>query len=481
MVRPTLVAALLCACSRELPPLGEVVLIVDTNADVAPLGMRLRVDVYDAAGTWKQSRDFARNAPADWPASFSLFSSDSSGEGSPRTVLVRFRAYPDGLVRDYRGERFDVVSGNPGDRVVPSAGDGTPRLHDGVTPEKEPDPRNAIDALIEVRVTPGERRSEHVTLAAECVGVMADLANKVSCTTPAAPQYPPASTCTIAPRPAGLLFEEERCVPGGTFVLGAPQTSARESSTGMVLPSNPQRVVFMPPLLVDRYEVTVGRFRDALRRGLVAREPVANNAPLGTDTSDLNRLLTWSTMPLGREDYPVVGVTWAAARAFCQLEGGDLPTEAQWEYIAAAAARANKTSYPWGQDDPSCERVVAARADASNRGSITCFAPGRFGVAPVTATESDRTPSGVFGLAGNVAEWTLDSARAYDTVCWSLASRLDARCFDDQPTGRIYRGGAWVDPLFSMFTVQRAFAPIETPSRVPALFTVGFRCVRPGS
>src|SRR5262245_2172254 len=99
-------AALSLGCApkpEELPPLGEALIVVDTDAPVPKLAGRLRVDVYQDDGRWIESRDLAMRNVADWPGSFSLFIED---ETPKRTVLVRLRAYPDGKLRDYQGERF---------------------------------------------------------------------------------------------------------------------------------------------------------------------------------------------------------------------------------------------------------------------------------------------------------------------------------------------------------------------------------------
>ncbi len=107
----TLAAALALGCSRELPPLGEAVVIVDTDLPAPGIVDRLRVDLYTAdRSAWYVSREIATPDPSAWPVSFSVYDPDPS---VARAVVLRLRAYPGGVVRDYRGERFTP---RPGER-----------------------------------------------------------------------------------------------------------------------------------------------------------------------------------------------------------------------------------------------------------------------------------------------------------------------------------------------------------------------------
>ena len=93
-------AAIFAACD-ELP-FGEVLVEVDSEAAVPHFVARLRVDLYTLDGTWYESREVRAPDPADWPLSFSLF----TGERAGKTVRLRLRGFPEGGVRDFRGERF---------------------------------------------------------------------------------------------------------------------------------------------------------------------------------------------------------------------------------------------------------------------------------------------------------------------------------------------------------------------------------------
>src|SRR6185436_2995802 len=105
---------------------------------------------------------------------------------------------------------------------------------------------------------------------------------------------------------------------------------------------------------LDKYEVTVARWRDALAKGFVPPDetPAENPTPIpreGSVPAD-PRSCPWSTSPMGREDFPITCITYASARAFCRWLGGDLPTEVQWEYVAMDAGRPFQTPFPWGGD-----------------------------------------------------------------------------------------------------------------------------------
>lgn len=505
-----LVVTSVVACEpkvKTLAPLGEVIIVVDTDMPVPLAVNRLRVDLYAEDGTWFESRDVARSKKTDWPTSFGVFLPDPNRETS---VHVRLRAYLDGEVRDYRGERFvaPTAADPPFAIATPSAPATEARLirSDGAdaTPATEPEPATTIDRLVLIRVLPRTRAGAHIVLRGACVGMMADLAGKRSCTnefgvlSPVAPEVTTADTslppsvagaaavterCTATVRPASPRLDDDVCVDGALFVYGSKDAFGLGASDDV-----PRRIVLLPPFRIDRYEVTVGRFRAAVEAGFKIPEGDTsflgvNDEPLPTEGVDPNTptLCTLSSSPMGRESYPINCLSWTIARAFCVFDGGDLPTEAQWEYVAANSGRALPTRYVWGGDNDAvvkCEQAVFGRGPYPFDNE--CNRDGKsFGLLPVGSrigTNADVSPGlSVIDLGGSVSEHTLDSFAPLSSNCWMSQSLVAPACRAQPTPAYTVRGANWATSRQNMFLGYRESFPSTGASP-----SVGFRCVHPG-
>ena len=503
-MRPAL--GLLClwvagACAPQAPPpLGQALIIIDTDLAVPSLTNRLRVDLYTAdAARWYESREIGRVEPSNWPVSFSVYDPDPDAS---RIVLVRLRTFPDGLVRDYRGERYAPrpAGGNPSDLapIPPPPGGETPRLLDAQgadhTPASEPAPLVTVDRLLLVRVEPGRRGSVRVVLRGRCAGTMANLAQRKTCIdqenvlvplaeTVLDPEMIPATSvqgtfaptvpCNAEVRPPATaadgipLFDEEVCVPGGAFLFGNADTERRDAYSDA-----PLRLAVLPPFRMDKYEVTVGRWRAALASGFVSPDnsPVANESPLALAGS---KQCTWSVSLQKRETFPVTCLTRDAARAFCKFLGGDLPTEAQSEYVAEDVGRSIKTRYPWGDETPDCERAGYGRYGSGDLLRDACIKSGGWGPQPVDrfANGDVALGTGVVGLAGNVGEIMADPFRSFHSMCWASNGLDSPQCDDPSPSTASIRGGGWAGTVGSTENGRRA--DMEKVSQA-----AGLRCVR---
>jgi formylglycine-generating enzyme required for sulfatase activity len=200
----------------------------------------------------------------------------------------------------------------------------------------------------------------------------------------------------------------------------------------------PVRTVSLSAFTIDRTEVTNADFASWLDTvpGLVVESGRLVRAS-GELLLDLHPAFSGLSAYAGRlrarpgqANRPVVQVTWAAARRYCEAQGKRLPTEAEWERAARGPAGA---AFPWGERRPSCESAVFARGSGQ-----ACSSPGG-GPSEAGATSGDRSVEGVLDLAGNVSEWVEDGFEATLPDC-------PAPCRDPVVRGgteKSCRGGNW--------------------------------------
>jgi sulfatase modifying factor 1 len=187
------------------------------------------------------------------------------------------------------------------------------------------------------------------------------------------------------------------------------------------------------------------------------------------------------------DDYPVVGVTWKQARAFCfwrsklygdyfrsqgeaVLQDFRLPSEAEWEY--AARGGLELSPYPWGGPYIRNSRGCFLGNFKPMRGNYIDDG----GFYTVKATSYWPNDYGLYCMSGNVSEWTID---AFDESSYSFIHDLnpsyqyEAKETDPPVLKRkVIRGGSWKDIGYYLQTGTRTYEYQDT-----AKCYIGFRCV----
>ncbi|WP_242689200.1 formylglycine-generating enzyme family protein [Pedobacter sp. SYSU D00535] len=180
---------------------------------------------------------------------------------------------------------------------------------------------------------------------------------------------------------------------------------------------------------------------------------------------------------VGKEDFPVVHVSWLDAQAYAKWAGKRLPTEAEWEYAARGGLKNNV--YPWGNEPASSGTPKANfwQGDFPHKNTLL---DKFYTSAPVKSFPANRY--GLYDMGGNVWEWCADLYHnAYYEQVKSGADNPSgpATSFDpDEPDAlkRVMRGGSFLcnDSYCSGYRVARRMKSTEDSS----MEHVGFRCVR---
>ncbi|MBI1877315.1 MAG: SUMF1/EgtB/PvdO family nonheme iron enzyme, partial [Chloroflexi bacterium] len=172
------------------------------------------------------------------------------------------------------------------------------------------------------------------------------------------------ATPTPVPAPEGMTL-----VPAGYFQMG--------SSTGQAIEA-PEHPVFLDASYIDLFEVTNAQYRKCIQE----RGCTQAGAPDSVTYKGYRDDPAYDT-------YPVIGVTWDQADAYCKWANKHLPTEAQWEY---AASGPEDFTWPWG-----------------NTFKASLLSAGEADTQPVGSYPDGVSPFGVFDMAGNVWEWVGDT------------------------------------------------------------------------
>jgi len=267
-----------------------------------------------------------------------------------------------------------------------------------------------------------------------------------------------------------------RAVPGGSYDRKYNQEDFPATVSDFVL---------------DRYEVTVGRFRnfvaayspDMIPAGAGKnphnpRDPGWDpswNALLPKTAAELKKQIqcgaanqTWTDSPSpASERLPIMCLSWFEAEAFCTWDSGRLPTDAEWTYVASGGAE--QRLYPWGLAAPDCSYANYLGAANGSALPSSCVTPGSFqGAANAVGSESPKGDGkwGHADLGGNAPEWTQDFSQAIPSPCIDCANLMP-----NASSYRAVKGGAFYEQAQNMQVLFRS-------PGVQSLHSFGARCAR---
>ncbi|OSZ77055.1 sulfatase [Chitinophagaceae bacterium IBVUCB2] len=302
-------------------------------------------------------------------------------------------------------------------------------------------------------------------------------------------------------------------IPGGNFLMGGDNNQAYNDEF-------PKHAVQVSPFWMDATEVTNAQFQkfvdatgyittaekkpdwEELKKQVepgTAKPPDSvltaaslvfkqTNGPVTLD--DVSQWWVWqpgadwkhpqgkSSTNKGKENYPVVHISWFDAMAYCKWAGKRLPTEAEWE-LAARGGLPNNI-YPWGN-----EHVNAGKAKANSwEGEFPYKNEKKDGfITAAPAKQYAPNRYGLYDMAGNVWEWCADfyDAAYYATLENTTAVNPQGPVKSNDPTEpytikRVLRGGSFLcnDSYCSGYRVARRMK--SSPDT--GLENTGFRCVR---
>ncbi len=242
---------------------------------------------------------------------------------------------------------------------------------------------------------------------------------------------PTAEEATAVPTLTPIIEAPENMalIPAGSFLMGSSDGQPDEQ---------PEHEVTLDAFFLDLYEVSNADYRACMTDG-------GCNAPvLVRSATRLNYL----NSPIF-DNYPVIGVRWTHAAAYCEWAGKRLPTEAEWEY---AASGPDNFTWPWGnQFDPDLSAATAPDTQ------------------PVDEYPDGASPFGIFNMAGNVNEWVQDT---YGLTFYANSPAENP--VSDAPGNRVYRGGSFDNEDGSFYTTSRRY------NKTISYFDVdlGFRCAQ---
>jgi len=319
---------------------------------------------------------------------------------------------------------------------------------------------------------------------------------------------------SMSKRPSGEAPAGMTWIPGGSFMMGSDDPMAWEEE-------RPAHKVKVKGFWMDITEVTNAAFAEFVKathyvtdaekkpileeimaqvppgtpppdpKDLVAGGLVFHATTTPVNTNDISQWWTWQpgadwqhpegpgSSIVGREQHPVVMISWNDAQAYCKWAGKRLPTEAEWEF--AARGGLDGKNFVWGDQAPTNDNVFANTWQGHFPDNNT-KKDGFERTAPVKSFAANGY--GLYDMAGNVWEWCNDW---YDKL---LFQTYEDGAVQDNPQGpaasrdpsmpytplRVQKGGSFL--CHDSYCQRYRPSARQSSSPETGMSHVGFRCVK---
>lgn len=245
--------------------------------------------------------------------------------------------------------------------------------------------------------------------------------------------------------PPGMVL-----VQGGRYMMGSDGGKWEKDAS-------PRHEVEVDSFLMSDHEVTNQEFADFLNQygsDRIKADDYAGELMIKSDAMGLSQTGgVWRPAP-GKEQHPVVNVSWFGAWCYAKQKGGRLPTEAEWEYAARGGKMTKGGKYSGGNDP--AKLAWFDKNSGKNTHPVKQLSPNELNI---------------YDLAGNVYEWCGDW---YDEFAYQKKSQIKNPTGPVAGTDRVIRGGSWDD---NSDWLTNTFRSYEQPSRMSN--QIGFRIVMP--
>ena len=233
-------------------------------------------------------------------------------------------------------------------------------------------------------------------------------------------------------------------VSAGKFTMGSNSGYSDEQ---------PVHTVTLDAFYIDKYEVTNSKYAAYLNEALAAGQIQASSSSVKKDGNELLDLndsdcqISYSggtfVVDSGKENYPVIVVTWYGANEYAIHYGKRLPTEAEWEFAARGGNQSQGYTYSGSNN---IGEVAWYRDNSANPDNPIYDGKGSHTVGTKQANEL-----GIYDMSGNVWEWCNDR---YDSGYYSSSPTNNPQGPASGST-RVLRGGSWDHDAYDCRVVTR--------------------------